>query len=321
MDYNSIINSTYNWLSLEKLIWFLVFFWISLPVFLLVPVGIEKGIFATNKLWFVAVLYSLIYFALIVACITLTHHCLKKKNFDAKELSITKILNAIILVFVQFWYVLVWNIHKKYRFSQLLLLFGIPLLWFYLTNLSNWFIELAFFSFLLAYFLIIIYNYIRVSFSLTYFFSNDCAVREAIKESWHMTHNKFLKVLFSYLIILVSVGALFITYVLIFGAIISLILLNYFIPPLAYNIASFVAMLIAFAPTLISYYFAYFELYSQLMSHNKSNSAIKRMLTKRVFGKKEPVKEIKRKLKKSAKKKLVKNKSSSKKRIIKKKKK
>lgn len=316
MNYTTIINSTYNWMSLEKLLWFLLFFWISLPVFLLVPVGIEQNVFESSKLWVVSFLYSLIYFALIIAFLTLTQHCLRKKNYDAKELSLTKVVNGIILVFVQFWYVLVWNIHKKYRFSQLLILFGIPLLWFYLLNLSNWFIELSFFIFVLGYFLIIIYNYIRVSFSLTYFFSNDCTVQEAIKESWHMTHNKFLKVLFAYLVILVSVGALFITFVLVIGAIISLILLNYFIPSIAYNIAGFIAMLIAFAPTLIAYYFAYFELYDQLVLHKKSTSRIKRILVKRVFDKRQPVKEIKRKFQKN---KLVKKKIVKKK-VIKKKK-
>ncbi len=318
MNYDAILNSTYNWMSIEKLIWFLLFFWIALPVFLLVPIGIEQSVFIEDRLWFVNFLYSLIYFSLIIAFLTLTYYCLRNKNFEAKELSITKVFDGILLVFTQFWFVFIWNIHKSYRFTQLLLLFGLPLLWFYSIYLSNWFIEYALYIFILAYFAIVIYNYVRLSFSLTYFFSSDSKIKDAIKESWHMTHNKFWKTFFAYLVIFVAVLVLFIFYVLVLGAIISLILLNYFIAPIAYSLTFFIASMIAIGPVIISYYFAYFELYEQLILHKKSNISIKKILANKILinearksiikTKKKVNKKITKKITKKPKKKIIKKK-------------
>lgn len=320
MNYDAIITSTYKWLSLNKLIWFLLFFWISVPVFLFLPVLLNLNFFAENKLWLVNFLYFVIYFSLIVSFFILTYYCLKKHNHDAKEISITKFFDGVLLIFVQLWYIFVWNIHKSYRTTQLLLLFGLPLLFFYSTYLMNWFVDYAIIIFLFSYFALVIYNWTRTSFSITYFLSHDCSIKDAVKESWHMTHNKFIKIIFAYFVIFVSIFVLFIVYTLLIGAILNLFLLNYFLPKIASELSFIIAGLISVAPVLISYYFAYFELYNQLTLQNLTSKRIKNILARKVLSKeKKVIKKQKKKVSNKSKKKIIKkSKPVKKKKAIKK---
>lgn len=316
MDYDSIITSTYKWFSFDKLVWFLLFFWIALPVFLLVPVALDLKFFAEHRIWVVNFFHFIIYFSLFVAFFTLTYYCLKRKNHDAKEISITKFFDGIILVFVQFWYIFVWNIHKSYRITQILLLFGLPLLVFYSTYIFNWFIDYAIILFSAAYFLLVIYNWTRTSFSLTYFLSHDCSIKYAIKESWHITHHKFMKTIFAYFIIFSSVFVLFSVFTLILGGIINLILLNYFLPKIASQLAFIFAGLLSIAPVIVSYYFAYFELYDQLTRQSDSSKRIKNILARKILNEEKTLnkKKSKKKIqKKPAKKKALKKKNTKKK--------
>lgn len=315
MNYDAIINSTYNWFSLQKLVWFLAFFWISIPLFVFFYYGLEMGLFVKERIWFVNSLYFIIYFALFVGFFVLTYHCLKKKNLDAKDISITKFFDGILLVLMQLWHIFVWNIHKPYRITQLLILFGLPLLWFYSSYLNNWFVNYSLFLFGLFYFVFVLYNWIRTSFSLTYFLSHDCSIKYAINESWKMTHKKFLKTLFAYFIIFASISVLFIAGILIFGAVVSLLLLNYFVPSIANNLALLVAFFVVIAPILISYYFAYIELYSQLFIQNKTSIKIKNLLADRILNNSE----LKQKSEKSATRKSLKKKVKKKKSVKRKK--
>ena len=59
MNYDKIINATYDWLSIEKAIWFLLFFWLSLPVLFLVPLAIEAGSFYYKINWVVQIIYAI----------------------------------------------------------------------------------------------------------------------------------------------------------------------------------------------------------------------------------------------------------------------
>jgi hypothetical protein len=337
MDYDGLIASTYNWFSIDKLIWFLIFFWLAIPVFLLVPAALEMNLFYQNKLWLVNTLYSILYMGFLIGLLTLIYNCLNKEKFSTCDFTITKFIDVILLVFLEFWYVLVWNIHKSYRFTQLLLLFGIPLLYFYSQYVIDSFIDFALNIFVLSYLIIIIYNFIRLSFSVTYFMSGNFSLKDSIKESWHMTHNKFPQVFFSYLIILGSVFVLFTFIGLFLGAVLNLILMNYFISSVSYDIALFLTIVILIGPAIIAYHNAYLSLYEQLYLKERSNRRVKKFLASKVFEeeleefiedskkkkkkvkKKTKKKSSKKNTKKKVKKKTSKNKKAKKKSIKKKK--
>jgi hypothetical protein len=308
MDYDCIISATYNWFSLEKLAWFLVFFWLSFFALVFVPVAVGIGWYSQEVLWIVNGLIGIMYIALILALIVLTCHTLGHNSFSVEKLSLGKFIDTIFLIILELWYILVWNIHKAYRVTQLLLLFGIPLLYVYSLSVQSMFISAALIFFLICYVAIVIYNSIRLLFSVTVFYNHNFTIKKTIKESWHLTHKKFWKILIGLIFALAALFVLFIVISIILGAILHIILLNYFTNPIAYKIAVNFAQIFALAPVVVGYYFAVIEIYSQIRKEAHSSRRIKRILAKRVVApkikakKKVVKKKVKKKLKKKAKK-------------------
>jgi len=332
MDYDKIISATYNWLSLEKLMGFLVFFWLSFFVLVFVPLAFRINWFTQNYLWVTNCLIVIIYLVLLLVLMVLTTHTLKHNKFDVGDISLTRIIDTIFLVFLELWYIFVWNLHKAYRMTQLLLLFGLPLLLVYSLAVKSWFIDWALIIFTIGYGIIIVYNSIRLIFSVMLFYHKDLTIKKAIKEAWHLTHKKFWKVLLGFVLTLAALFVVFAVITMVLGAIVHLILLNFFTNPIAYELATSFSSILALAPVLIGYYFAMTEMYSQLVVEDHSSRRIKRILAKRVISPRKK-KMVKRKVvkKKSTKKKKVKNapkkrkakkkKTVSKKRVTKKKRK
>ena len=317
MDYDRIISATYTWFSLKKLAWFLVFFWLSFFSLVFVPVAIGIGWYSQEVLWVVNGLIGIMYIALIIALVVLTCHTLNHKAFNVEKLFVSKFIDTLFLVILELWYILVWNIHKAYRVTQLLLLFGIPLLYGYSLSVQSMFINIALIIFLICYLAIIIYNAIRLLFSVTVFYNHNFTIKKTIKESWHLTHKKFWNILIGLIFALAALFVLFIVISLIFGAILHIILLNYFTNALAYKIAVNFAQIFALAPVIVGYYFAVIEIYAQIRQEAHSSRRIKRILARRVVTPKtkKPVKKKvvkKTKKKRSVKKKTVKKKSSKK---------
>ena len=209
MDYDKIIDSTYSWFSLKKLFWFLVFFWIAIPILFVVPWALEQQYFDESVNWLVYLLYLVIYIGIIVGFVTLTCACLNYKKLNSKVLDKKSLIYTFALVFLELFYVFVWNIHKTYRFTQLLLLLGIPLLYFYYIFNPTLIILVSVLVFYILYVLMVIHNAVRLFFTVTIFYNKGLSKNEAIKECWELTHNKFVVTFFS---ILLVVGVVFVMF-------------------------------------------------------------------------------------------------------------
>ena len=105
MNYNKIIASAYSWISLDKLVWFLVFFWVSLPLLMFLPSAVEQyGVFGKSALILVNLLYFIIYLAVILGLVALTQQCLEERRIHTVALSIKKMFSIVLLVFVEGFY-------------------------------------------------------------------------------------------------------------------------------------------------------------------------------------------------------------------------
>ncbi|MDD3083605.1 MAG: hypothetical protein PHP82_01135 [Candidatus ainarchaeum sp.] len=282
MDYDRIINATYNWFSFSKAIWFVFFFWLSLPVLFLVPFAFESGFFYYNFSWAIQTLYVITYFLVILGLLLLTCFTLNKKNCNSKNISFTRFIDTVFLVFCELFYVFIWNKNKKYRFTQILLILGTILLYYYNSIIISQFILVSLFIFIICYVGLILYNAIRVSFSLVIFYHKDCSIKEAINLSWYLTYSKFWQVFFSYFFNIASVVVIFIIISIVLGALSNLLLINYLTLSLSYRLAMTFATLFALAPALVGYYFGFMETYLQLNQQYESNNRIKRVLASKI---------------------------------------
>jgi hypothetical protein len=319
MDFDNLINSVYDWVSFGKIIWFLLFFWISMPVLFFIPMAVELGLFYAALDWVVSLMYILMYVSVLLAFMVLTTTCLSQKKFPSARVTFNKALDTIFLVFLEFWYIFVWNMHKAYRFTQLLLLVGIALLYYYYTTSFSLTIELAYWIFVILYLLVVVYNCVRLSFSISIFYSKNCSIKEAVKESWRLTHKRFLEVLISLIIIFATVFVIFVIVSVVLGILANIVLVFFTTYALAYQLAVSFATLFALAPAIIGYHLGFAELYAQLDKKHSSEKRIKRVLARRTTVKKIPNKTNKTIKKKEAKK-STKKKTKSKKKITKKKK-
>ena len=300
MDYDSLINSTYKWIYLKKNIAFLLFFWIAVPTMSFIQNGIITSMFAASKMWIVESIYIILIFGIVVGLLALLYAVLSHRKMFVFDISITRFVDTIFLCALKAWYVFVWNLHKSYRFTQLLLLAGTPLLFIYSIYSQSIFIKASLVVFTLLYSAMVLYNIIRTSFAVMIFYNKDLSIKESIKESWRMTHRRFWHTFFAYIMIIASVFVVFAVIAIIIGAIGNLILLTYYTQRIAYQIATSFAMFIALAPALIGYYFGATELYLQLLREHHSQKRVKRILARRVLYPKIAKKEVlvKRKFKK-----------------------
>ena len=290
MDYDKVIRAAYNWFSLKDVAWFLVFFWIAMPILVFLPSLIEKQFYGALATPLVSVLYIVIYLSVIVGFIALLQNCLQHKNLAAKRLSPRRFVRTVALVFVELFYIFVWNLHRPYRVPQLLLIIGSGILYIYSRTQPTLFIVSALILFLLVYLVIVIYNSIRISFSMLVFYNKDIpSLKDVVKESWALTHRKFPKVFFALLFSVICLAVIFVIIAVILGGLSYLVLLNYLIPPLAYKFSMSVGMLFALAPVLLGYYYAVIEIYSQLEKEHASSKHIKHYLSRRVLAVRAPV--------------------------------
>jgi hypothetical protein len=309
MDFDKLIASVYDWISFDKAVWFMLFFWISLPVLFLVPVAIEVGFFYSGMHWAIELMYVLMYVVVLLAFMVLTSNCLSHKKFSSTTVNLNKFLDTLFLVFLEFWHVFVWNVHRAYRFTQLLLLVGIPLLYYYYTTSFSAIIEIAYWVFVIAYLAVVIYNAVRLCFSVSIFYSGGGSalkIRDVVKKSWHLTHKRFWEVLFSLIVIFATVFVLFVVISVVLGIIANFILVMFTTAALAYKLSVAFATFFAIAPSIVGYHLGFAELYAQLNKKHESNNRIKNVLAKRAIGK------VKEKVKKKVKKKSTKKKSKKK---------
>lgn len=293
MDFNRVIASAYSWISLNKVVWFLVFFWISLPMLLLLPQAIEQyNLFTAELLPVVFLLYDIMYLAVIVGFIALTQYCLSERNIRTPEFHPNKIVDIVLLVFVEMFYLFVWNLHAQFRYIQTLLLISTGLLYYYYTLVPTSFVLNIFALCATAYFILVVYNAVRLFFTTTLFCNKEVGIKKAVEDSWGMTHNKFPETITSISLILILVFVLFSFAVLVLGTLTSLVLGFFFTNPVAISLGFRAATLFALAPAIIAYHYAITEVYSQLNFHRDTSTSIKKILAHKVLA---PVRAIKHK--------------------------
>lgn len=286
MNFDRVIEASYKCFSLKNHLWFLLLFWIAFPVLVIVPWAIEKGFFGVSIQPLVLILYELIYLAVIFGFVVLTTVFLCQKRVDAPKITFKKFLLTFPLVFVELWYLFVWNLKDKYvRFTQILLILGIPLLYFYYLSVPSTLIYYSLVIFLFAYILLVIYNFTRLLFSVPIFYSKNVSIFRAPKESWYLTHDKFGSTLVALILALGMISIIFLFMGLVLAIITNFILSNFFISRISYDLSLRGAYLFALAPAVICYHSAITEIFSQLLREKESSSRIKNILARRVLDK------------------------------------
>lgn len=299
MDYNKIVSSAFYWMSVEKAKLFLLFFWISLPFLIILPQIFEKDLIYNSATKPIAMgLYCVLYFTIFLGMIVLIQYCLRTKKERVTEMTGSKLTGLVKLVFLEAFYIFIWNINSKWRFSQLLFLISAGL-FFILAKIfpiSLWayplFVSVAIYS------LIVCYNFGRVFFSSAIFCNEEnYSVKEAILQSWALTHGKLVKSFSPILWVIVLMFLMFSFITLALGSFTAIFLRLFLIEPLAFSIGFKSAAAFALAPCIIAYHYAIIEVYSQLKNTHDSSSSIKRILAHRILHKK-PVVLKKNKIKK-----------------------
>ena len=288
MDYQNILSSAYSWMSVDKAKLFLLFFWVSLPFLIILPSFFEKNLVYTSTTKPIAmILYSILYFTLFLGLVVLIQYCLKTKKEKVSKMDLKKIINVVKLVFLEGFYVFVWNIDSKLRFSQILLLISTGL-FFILSSIfpnSLWVFVLFISSSIYA--LLVVYNFGRIFFSSTIFCSeNTYSMKQAIMHSFSLTHGKMIKSFSPILWVLVVIFLMFAFITLALGSFAAIFLKIFLISPLALSIGFKAAAAFALAPCLIAYHYAIADVYSQLKNTHASSTSIKRILAHRVLNKK-----------------------------------
>jgi uncharacterized membrane protein YciS (DUF1049 family) len=277
MNYDKIIKSTYNWISVSKILLFVLFFWLALPVLFFVPIAFELNLFFEDFVLAIQGLYLILYFTVLLGFIVLTCFILGK-DCSVKLISITRYIDTIFLVLCELFYIFIWNKNEKLRFSQILLIFGTVLLFYYNVMILSTFIFLALIIFIFCYFLLVLYNFLRLSFSLTLFYHKPISIKEALNLSWGLTHKKTLEIFFGYFFNIATVIVMFFIISVILAAIANLFLVNFLNISLAYNLSIMLASVFALGPIIVAYYFGFMEMYFQLVKKKNSELLIKKAL-------------------------------------------
>jgi hypothetical protein len=301
MNSGKIVSAAYSWISAERVLWYLLFFGISIPFLLLFPQIFEKNYFGVARS-IAVVFYDILYLAVILGVLLLIQFCLTSKKEQVKKLSVTKVIDAIFLVFVELFYALVWNIHFPFRAIQFLLIIASALVYYYYTIIQTELLLTVSYLCFTAYFILVVYNAIRIFFSTTAFCHKGLSLKDSVKESWNITEGKFYEIFSSGgLVVLLSV-ALFLFLAISLGTIASLMLKYFFVDSVALSLGFRAGIAFALAPAIIAYHYAMIEVYLELSNHKSSEATVKRLLANRVLA----PKRFAAKAKPKAKKKVVK---------------
>jgi hypothetical protein len=283
MNYARVVSSAISWVSMKKVMWFLIFFWIALPVLVFLPEVIDKGLYPSTTLPLVIALYDILYLAVILGVIVLIQGCLMHKHSECKGLSLMRVVNLIALVFVELFYVLIWSIYKGFRAIQLLLIvLSLFVFYYYVVSGSPFILNLFNLS-LVAYFIVAIYNAIRLFFSTSVFCTRGVSPVEAVKEAAELTKHSFYPTVISICLCVLLSAILFSFIFTCLWAVSSLVLSYFFINPIALSLGFKAAIIFALGPTLIAYHYSIIEVFTQLSSHAAASHRIRKILSHRVL--------------------------------------
>jgi len=283
MNYARVVSSSISWISMKKVLWFLIFFWISLPVLVFLPEFIDKGVYSSSMIPLVIALYDILYLAVIMGVIVLIQGCLMHKHSNCKCMSIPRLVGLVALVFIELFYVFIWSIYKGFRAIQLLLIvLSVFVFYYYLASGSGFIFNLFVLS-ITAYFIVVVYNAVRLFFSTSVFCSNSVSPLDAVKQAAELTRHNFYHTIVSICISFVLAAILFSFISICLWVIASLVLSYFFINPIALSIGFKAAVIFALGPTLIAYHYSIIEVFTQLSAHRDASHRIRRILLHRAL--------------------------------------
>ena len=145
MDYNRLLAASFSWFSLDKVFWFIALFWVSLPFIVTLPQLFQTGaVYSDVTLPIAVILYDVLYVILFFGIVLLIQSCLSPKTGVSKEFGLRRVVDLVFLVFLEMFYVFVWNISVRLRKVQLLLIIAAALFWLLFISSFNIFILIIF---------------------------------------------------------------------------------------------------------------------------------------------------------------------------------
>jgi hypothetical protein len=325
MDYEKVLGSTYKWVLTKGAAWFVLFFIISISIFILVPILARQGIFFDEpSIPVVNLLYFFNTVVLFVGFFALIEFVLKTNGFSVQKVTPGKLVDSVFLMVLMAWYIFVWNLHKPHRLVQILSLFVSIFALFSIAYYSNLLVELSVIIFGIIYFAFVIKNFIRFSFSYFIFYDRKLTMKHALLESWKITENRVFDLFKIYIFAGGVILVMGLVIVFIIGSITSVFIYSSFIPPVVYKISMLVGLLFASSPMLIASQSCIVEAYAQVNVKNEIKKSVESILVKRTLSSKNKVIQKNKKAKRTMNKKSVnkktmkKNKNSLKKKTKKK---
>lgn len=118
----------------------------------------------------------------------------------------------------------------------------------------------------LAYFVTVIYNLVRLSFSGTVFLNKNCFFSQALKESWNITAGNFWKIIVAFVIVILLLVVASIILLISLSFLVSFILSTFFAANfvVSFVLAAFASMIFLCPFQMLCYNFAFVNVYKQL---------------------------------------------------------
>lgn len=296
MDFREIARSSYSWVSKGSIVWFLVFFWVSLPFIIILPQFFQSGLVYSGSLKSIALaLYNVLYVILFLGVIALINFAVSKRDYFDFKVRARNVVDLVFLVFVELFYIFVWNINIRFRKLQLLFLVASALLCLVLISTDN-IVALVLFSWaLLGYFALVIRNAVMLFFSTSILINKpDISLKEAVRESWALTHSRVALAFSSILIAFAIAFLIFVFITLALGAVAAIALSYFFINSIALSMGFKIAAAFSLGVALVAYHFMIAEIYSQLHIHRHVSTKIRHALARRVLSGKHPALAVRR---------------------------
>jgi hypothetical protein len=307
MDYDAVIESTYKWALHGKAKIYLLFFFI---MFLLIFVlGRMVEIF-WGQFYFsyeTEAIFSDIFYvaqALVFAgMVCLIRVSLKNSGFQTVKISVFKIVDVFFLQILELWYLLVWNLEKRYRVIQLLSLMGILLTSYTASVVRSELLTYSLIFLSIIYFLCVLYNSIRLLFPTLILINKGIKINDAILESWRLTYQRE-KEIFVALVFVLLFLFVFCAIASFFASAVANVVLLFFglhtilgsSPNADLELARHIGAAFGVSVFIVGYWFAISKIYLQVVKHHDSSTRIKRILAWRVlYPKKAGHRRIKRK--------------------------
>ena len=283
MDFGRITGASLAWLHRKGVVWFLLFFWITLPVILFLPEIVASGAYSSVALPFVSAIYNALYVIVIIGLLVLIQFCLQQHRMPVRAFSLERLMGVIALVVMELFTVLVWGTVAAWRSLQLLLIIIGALLFYYLSVAQLSVFRWLFVIIALAYIILVVYNSVRLFFSSSVFASQNVSPRMALEEAMMLTRHRAFDTLKGIVVSVVLAFIVFFFLGLVVGTIASLVLTYFLIKPVALAWGIKIAIVVGFGPAILVYHSAIADVFAQLVARYAATAHIRKALSLRVL--------------------------------------